>query len=129
MVWPCKPNASGKTSQTSFTCQANDGRRPVGRPRTRWTDYIKDLIWNRLGLHPSEMMEVLEYREVRRLNLELVPLTLMEKRAIKKEKQEERKKKNETRKKYHQKQINSQKQNNAYKKKINENCGIKMWRC
>ena len=35
-----------------------NGRRPVGRPRTRWTDYIEDLGWNRLGLRPSEMMEV-----------------------------------------------------------------------
>ena len=50
-----------------------NGRRPVGRPRTRWTDYIEDLGWNRLVLHPSEMMEVMEDREVRRLNLELLP--------------------------------------------------------
>ena len=49
------------------------GRRPVGRPRTRWTDHIEDLGWNRLGLRPSEMMEVMEDREVWRLNLELLP--------------------------------------------------------
>ena len=49
------------------------GRRPVGRPRTRWTDYIEDLGWDRLGLHPSEMMEVMEDREVWRLNLDLLP--------------------------------------------------------
>ena len=36
------------------------GRRPVGRSRTRWTDYIEDLGWNRLGLRPSETMEVME---------------------------------------------------------------------
>ena len=48
-------------------------RRPVGRPRTRWTDYIEDLGWNRLGLRPSEMMEVMEDREEWRLNLELLP--------------------------------------------------------
>ena len=51
-----------------------NGRRPVGRPRTRWTDYIEDLGWNSLGLRPSEMMEVMEDREVWRLNLELLPL-------------------------------------------------------
>ena len=51
-----------------------NGRRPVGQPRTRWTDYIEDLGWNRLGLHPSEMMKVMEDREVWRLNLELLPL-------------------------------------------------------
>ena len=37
-----------------------NGRRPVGQPRTRWTDYIEDLEWNRLGLRPSEMMEVMK---------------------------------------------------------------------
>ena len=36
-----------------------NGKRPVGRPRTRWTNYIEDLGWNRLGLHSSEMMEVM----------------------------------------------------------------------
>ena len=46
------------------------GRRPVGRPRTRWTNYIENLKGNRWGLHPSEMMEVMEDREVWRLNLE-----------------------------------------------------------
>ena len=50
-----------------------NGRRPVGRPRTRWTDYIEDLGWNRLGLRPNEMMEVMEDREVWQLNLELLP--------------------------------------------------------
>ena len=50
-----------------------NGRRPVGRPRTRWTDYIEDLGWNRLGLRPSEMMEAMEDLEVWWLNLELLP--------------------------------------------------------
>ena len=52
--------------------KANE-RRPVGRPRTIWTDNINDLGWNGLGLRPSEMMEVIEDREVWRLNLELLP--------------------------------------------------------
>ena len=30
-------------------------KRPVGRPRTRWFDYIKDFGSNRLGLRLSEM--------------------------------------------------------------------------
>ena len=50
-----------------------NGRRPVGRPRTRWTDYIEDLWWNRLGLRPSEMMEVMEDREAWQLSLDLLP--------------------------------------------------------
>ena len=50
-----------------------NGRRPVGRPRTRWIDYIEDLGWNRLVLHPSKMMEVMEDSEVWWLNLKLLP--------------------------------------------------------
>ena len=66
-----------------------NGRRPVGRPRTRWTDYIEDLEWNRLGLRPSEMMGVMEDREVWRLNLELLPpQPSRKKRAMKKEEEE-----------------------------------------
>ena len=49
------------------------GRRPVARSRARWTDYMEDLGWNRLGLCPSKMMEVMEDCEVWRLNLELLP--------------------------------------------------------
>ena len=51
-----------------------NGRRPVGRFRTRWTDYIEDFGWNYLGLHQSGMMDVIEDREVWQLNLELLPL-------------------------------------------------------
>ena len=47
------------------------GKRPVGRPRTRWLDYSENLGWNRLKLYPSKMQSVLVDREVWRLNLEL----------------------------------------------------------
>ena len=50
-----------------------NGRRPVGRPRTRWTNYVDDLGWNRLEFHQSKMMEVMEDLEAWRLNLELLP--------------------------------------------------------
>ena len=72
MVWPCKQNSSGKTLQTSFTCQSK-WEKSSSKPRTKWTNYIEDLEWNRLVLHPSEMMDVIEDREVWRLNLELLP--------------------------------------------------------
>ena len=50
-----------------------NGRRAVGRPKTRWTNYIEDLGWNRLRLHPIKMMNSMENREVWRFNLELLP--------------------------------------------------------
>ena len=61
----------GRLPKQTFLAKAN-GRRPVGRFRTIWINYIEDLGWNRLGLHPSEMMDVMEDREVWRLNLELL---------------------------------------------------------
>ena len=42
-------------------------------PRSNGTDFIEDFGWNRLGFHPSEMMEVMEDREMWRLNLKLLP--------------------------------------------------------
>ena len=57
------------------------GKRPYGRPRTRWLDYFEDLGWNGLGLHPSEMQSVLVDLDVLRLNLELLSRTLKEKRV------------------------------------------------
>ena len=61
-----------KLPKQALLAKANK-RRPVGRPRTMWIDYIKDFGWNRWGLHPNEMMEVIEDRAVWRLNLELLP--------------------------------------------------------
>ena len=46
---------------------------PVGRLKTIWTNRIEDLGWNRLGLHPSEMMDVIEDGEVWRLNIKHLP--------------------------------------------------------
>ena len=39
-------------------------KRLVGRPRTRWLNYIEDFGWNRLGLYPSKMQSMLVDREV-----------------------------------------------------------------
>ncbi|PWA32443.1 hypothetical protein CCH79_00018789 [Gambusia affinis] len=39
------------------------GRRPQGRPRTRWMDYVSRLTWERLGIPPEELEEVAGERE------------------------------------------------------------------
>ncbi|KAI3366822.1 hypothetical protein L3Q82_009238, partial [Scortum barcoo] len=41
------------------------GRRPRGRPRTRWRDYVSRLAWERLGVPPEELEEVSGYRSTR----------------------------------------------------------------
>ena len=40
---------------------------PPPPPRSNGTDFIEDFGWNRLGFHPSEMMEVMGDCEVWRL--------------------------------------------------------------
>jgi len=38
--------------------------RPRGRPRTRWSDYISDLVWSRFGVVPAELSEIAVGHEV-----------------------------------------------------------------
>ena len=49
------------------------GRKPQGRPRTRWREYIATLAWERLGIPPSELLNVAREREVWGPLLELLP--------------------------------------------------------
>ncbi|KAK3522059.1 hypothetical protein QTP70_022619, partial [Hemibagrus guttatus] len=49
------------------------GKRPRGRPRTRWRDYVSRLAWERLGILPEELEEVSREREVWASLLRLLP--------------------------------------------------------
>ena len=49
------------------------GRRPRGRPKTRWKDYISRLAWERLGILPEGVEEVAQDKEIWRSQLELLP--------------------------------------------------------
>ena len=49
------------------------GRRPRGRPRTRWRDYISQLAWERLGIPPEELVEVAGERTVWASLLRILP--------------------------------------------------------
>lgn len=49
------------------------GRRPRGRPRTRWRDYVSRLAWERLGIPPEELEKVAGEREVWVSLLRLLP--------------------------------------------------------
>ena len=49
------------------------GRRPRGRPRTRWRDYVSRLAWERLGVPPDALEEVCVDREVWAALLKLLP--------------------------------------------------------
>ena len=54
-------------------CSTPIGRRPRGRPRTRWRDYVEDLSWSRLGIPAEHLSFVAEDRDAWRLQLELLP--------------------------------------------------------
>ncbi|KAK3537395.1 hypothetical protein QTP70_008853 [Hemibagrus guttatus] len=49
-------------------------KRPQGRPRTRWRDYVSRLTWECLGIPPEELEEVSGVRGVWASLLRLLPL-------------------------------------------------------
>ncbi|KAK3517717.1 hypothetical protein QTP70_016386 [Hemibagrus guttatus] len=49
------------------------GKRPRGRPRTRWRDYVFRLAWEHLVVPPEELEEVAREREVWASLLRLLP--------------------------------------------------------
>ena len=49
------------------------GKRPKGRPKTRWRNYVEDLIWSRLGIPPAKLPLVAGDQKVWRFQLELLP--------------------------------------------------------
>ena len=61
-----------RTAKKLF-CSTPIGRRPRGRPRTRWRDYVKDLSWSRLGIPAEHLSFVAKDRDACRLQLELLP--------------------------------------------------------
>ena len=64
--------APDRMARTIFTA-VPDGRRPVGRPRTRWTDQVNELC-KRMGLEPAQAQTQAEDRtEWRRLVSGLPP--------------------------------------------------------
>ena len=58
------------------------GKRPRGRPWTRWSDYISDLAWSRLGVEPAELSKIAVDCEVYRVLLGLLPPRLSPKEKL-----------------------------------------------
>jgi len=40
------------------------GKRPRGRPRTKWSDYISELAWTSLGVESAKLSDIAVDREV-----------------------------------------------------------------
>ena len=49
------------------------GKRPIGRPRTRWHNYVEYLAWSCLGIPAAELPLVAGDRDAWRSQLELLP--------------------------------------------------------
>ena len=63
---------SQERTAKKLLCSTPIGRRPSGRPRTRWRDYV-DLSWSRLGVPAEHLSFVAEDQDAWRLQLELLP--------------------------------------------------------
>ena len=55
-------------------CSTPIGRRPRGRPKTRWRDYVEGFSWSRLGIPAEHLSFVAEDRDAWSIQLELLPL-------------------------------------------------------
>ena len=64
---------SRERAAKKLLCLTPIGRRPRGRPRTRWRDYIEDLSWSCLGIPAEHQSFVAEDRDAWRIQLELLP--------------------------------------------------------
>ena len=64
---------SQERTAKKLLCSTPIGRRPRGRPRTRWQDYVEDLSWSRLGTPAEHLSFVAEDRDAWRIQLELLP--------------------------------------------------------
>ena len=64
---------SQERTAKKLLCSTPIGRRPRGRPRTRWRDYVEDLSWSRLDIPAEHLSNVAEDRDAWRIQLELLP--------------------------------------------------------
>ena len=54
---------SQERTAKKLLCSTPIGRRPRGRPRTQWRDYVEDLSWSRLGIPAEHLSFVAEDRD------------------------------------------------------------------
>ena len=64
---------SQERTAKKLLCSTPIGRRPRGRLRTRWRDYVEDLSWSRLRIPAEHLSFVAEDRDAWRLQLALLP--------------------------------------------------------
>jgi len=70
------PEYPTKTKERHVLLAKSTGKRPRGRQRPRWIDYICDLAYSRLGVEPAELSEIVVDHEVFQVLLGLLPRDL-----------------------------------------------------
>jgi len=60
-------------SATQVLLVTPTGKRPIVRPRTRWSDYISDRAWSRLDAEPAKLSKIAVDRDVLRVLRLLTP--------------------------------------------------------
>jgi len=82
LVRPCIQNAQRKLAWKALLAKLT-GKRSRCRSRPRWSNYISDLAWFRLGVKPAKLSEIAIDLEVFQVFLWMLPLqpSLEEKRA------------------------------------------------
>jgi len=74
-----KPVLSAKKAADPWCTPTGKRRRFC--PRTRWSDYISDLAWYRLGVEPAELFEIPIDRGVFRVLLGLLPPRISQRKS------------------------------------------------
>jgi len=64
-----RPEESGEASPVGNI----HGKRPRGRPRTQWRDYVSGLAWSRLGMDPAKLSEFAVHHDALQVLLGLLP--------------------------------------------------------
>jgi len=63
------PKSAGPVAIATFATIVNPplatptAKRPRSWPSSRWSDYISDHVWLRLGVEPAELSEIAENRK------------------------------------------------------------------
>ena len=60
---------SDEQTAKHLTNALSSGKRPRGRPRTRWRDYVEGLAWSRFGIPPVGSKD----RDAWKSQLDLLP--------------------------------------------------------
>ena len=75
------PGTEERTAK-KLLCLTPIGRKPTGRPRTLWYDYVEGPSWSRLGIPAEHLSFAAEDQNAWRLQIELLPPQLSKDKRV-----------------------------------------------